>query len=87
ADLSVSTVGRDLLSRLGSYAAEAVAAAGPGDADGWADLTLPFETIDQAARLLLGLGPEVRVRTPDALRVRIMEMAQGILAQMQTPPP
>lgn len=87
ADLSVSAVGRDLLSRLGAYAAEAVAAAGPADAEGWADLTLPFETMDQAARLLLGLGPEVRVRTPDALRARVMEMAQDIVARMQTPPP
>lgn len=84
-DLSVSAVGRDLLSRLGAYAAEAVAAAEPADADGWADLTLPFENIDQAARLLLGLGPEVRVRAPDALRVRAMEMATGIVARMQTP--
>lgn len=87
ADLSVSAVGRDLLSRLGSYAADAVAAAGPVDAEGWTTITLPFETVDQAARLLLGLGPEVRVRAPDVLRARVMEMAQGILARMQVPPP
>ncbi|MFV3131813.1 helix-turn-helix transcriptional regulator [Niveispirillum sp. KHB5.9] len=82
ADLSVSAAGRDRLVRLGAYAAEAVAAAGPADGDGWTDLTLPYENMDQAARLLLGLGPEVRVRAPDALRRLVAELATGILARM-----
>lgn len=83
ADLRLSTIGRERLAKLGRFAADAVAGAGPVDAQGWADVRLPIESLDQAALLLLGLGPEVQVRAPDGLRVKTHALALELAARMQ----
>lgn len=66
------------LSRLGAYAARAVAEAGPADAAGWTAVRLPVENVDHAATLLLGIGPEIEVTDPPALRERIRTLAAAI---------
>jgi predicted DNA-binding transcriptional regulator YafY len=80
--LRASAVGRDRLARLGAHAARAVAAAGPPAADGWARVALPIENVEQAALALLGLGPEVTVLAPDALRVRTRALAREVARRM-----
>lgn len=72
ATLRLTPLGRKLLAENGAYAARAVREAGEGD------VALPTETIDQAARLVLGLGSEVEVIGPLELRGRVREMALGI---------
>lgn len=79
AALRASATGRARLAALGVYAARAVEAAGPPDPQGWAPVELPFETLEQAALLLLGLGPEIEVLEPPELRARLAELAEGVL--------
>ncbi len=75
AHLRVTTEGRRRIAELGAYAAKAGAEAQTPDANGWAELDLPYENMEQGARLLLGLGPEFVVIAPAELRVAIMELA------------
>lgn len=75
ARLRVSTEGRRRIAELGAYAAKAVAEARSLDANGWAELDLPFENLEQGGRLLLGLGPEFVVLEPAELRLAIKELA------------
>ena len=63
------------LAQLGAYAAQAVERAGAPDANGRVRLELPIENVDQAAPALLGLGPEVEVLEPAAVRDRLREHA------------
>ncbi|MDB5705096.1 MAG: transcriptional regulator [Sphingomonas bacterium] len=79
ASIRISALGRQRLAELGAYAAEAVAAAEAPDAEGWAVVTLPIETIDKAALTLLGLGPEVRVIEPVELRHRLRDLAEEVM--------
>ncbi|MFE5263053.1 helix-turn-helix transcriptional regulator [Streptomyces coelicoflavus] len=51
-------------------AREALEAAGAPDAEGWVTVTLPVESEDVAHEQLRGLGPEVEVLAPAALRGR-----------------
>jgi len=81
ADLQLTAVGRDRLARMGRYAREAVDAATPLDDAGWSRVALPIEHVEQAALLLLGLGPEVRVDAPEALRKRLRALAEAVAAQ------
>lgn len=83
--LRLSSVGRDRLAKLGRFAADAVAAAGPADERGWSDVHLAIESVDQAALLLLGLGPELRVVAPTELRTRTRELALALAAGLQEP--
>ncbi len=55
--------------------AEAVAAAGEPDGQGWVTTRLPVESVDVAYTQLLGLGPEVEVLDPPELRTRMAEAA------------
>ena len=75
AELRATAEGLKRLAALGAYAAEAVRAADPPDRRGWSRLALPIETIEQAALLLLGIGPEVAAIAPDALRARLSALA------------
>lgn len=70
ARLCATATGLKRLSQLGTFAQRAVAAADAADADGWSRVALPIETIDHAALMLLGIGPELRVLEPEALRLR-----------------
>lgn len=78
ARLGVSPEGCIRLARLGAYAADAVAAGLPGVREGWFTVDLPIETIDQAALLILGLGPEVEIVVPGELRERVHGLAKQI---------
>lgn len=64
------------LSELGTYAADAVAA-GVATAEGL-EVDLPYEDVEQAARLILGLGMECRIAAPDELRETTRMMAEQI---------
>ncbi|WP_204036159.1 helix-turn-helix transcriptional regulator [Micromonospora qiuiae] len=60
--------------------AEAVAAAGEPDGQGWVTTQLPVESVDVAYTQLLGLGPDVEVLDPPELRTRMTEAAARIAA-------
>lgn len=79
AALRASPEGLKRLAALGAYAAEAVGAAGAPGEDGWSPLSLPIETIEQAALTLLGIGPEVEVAAPAGLRERLRSLAEQVL--------
>ncbi|MBL8306615.1 MAG: WYL domain-containing protein [Rubrivivax sp.] len=76
ATLKASAEARRRLAEQGSYAARAVAAAVPAQPAGWATLTLPIESHEQAARLVLSLAPEAEVLAPPALRELVARWAQ-----------
>jgi predicted DNA-binding transcriptional regulator YafY len=78
--LRASPVGRQRLAKQGAYAAAAIDEAEPPDRDGWARVRLPIENVDQAALLLLGLGPEIEVIEPEVVREQLHELARQILA-------
>jgi predicted DNA-binding transcriptional regulator YafY len=80
--LRVSALGRERLAKLGAYAALALErtsppSPGPG---AWAPVELPIENVEQAALALLGIGPEVEILGPAALRARVGELARQIAA-------
>lgn len=68
------------IGKLGAYAMEAVRDAGAPDADGWAALSLPIENVEQAATVILGLGAEVKVLEPPAVRGRVNQLAHEVAA-------
>jgi len=79
AALRASPEGLRRLAELGAWAADAASGAEAPDLDGWARLTLPVETPDRAALVLLGLGPEIEVLAPPDLRARLRELAEQVL--------
>jgi predicted DNA-binding transcriptional regulator YafY len=83
ARLRVSTEGRRRIAELGAYAAKAVSEAHAPDANGWAELDLPFENLEQGGRLLLGLGPEFVVLGPAELRGAMRELAAATVEKQE----
>ena len=83
AHLRASPEGLRRLAELGAWAEEAVKLAGPPDADGWSRLTLPVETLDRAALVLLGIGPEIEIVGPADLRTRLRKLAEQVLLRAQ----
>lgn len=81
ARILATPLGLKRLSTLGNYAAHAVGLAQPADPESWSELTLPFETIEQAALMLLGIGPEIEVITPIALGQKIQSLAREIISR------
>jgi predicted DNA-binding transcriptional regulator YafY len=79
ASLRASAIGLQRLAQLGAYAAQAVQRASMPDAEGWARLDLPIENADQAALALLGLGPEVEVLAPAAVRDRLRTYGEQMI--------
>jgi predicted DNA-binding transcriptional regulator YafY len=79
AQLRATATGLKRLSQLGAFAQRAVKTAAPADDEGWSCLSLPIETIDHAALTLLGIGPEIVVLAPDALRLRLRDLAADIV--------
>jgi predicted DNA-binding transcriptional regulator YafY len=59
-------------------AREALAGAEAPDADGWVTVTLPVESEEVAHTQLRGLGPEVEVLAPPALRQRFARDARRL---------
>lgn len=83
--LRASEAGLQRLRLLGSFAGEAVAKAEATGDDGWHIVKLPLETIDSAAPALLGIGPEIDVIEPAALRAEIARLAELVLQRMKNP--
>lgn len=79
AQLQATATGLKRLSQLGAFAQRAVKRAAPADDQGWSCLSLPIETIDHTALTLLGIGPEIVVLAPDALRLRLRDLAADIV--------
>jgi predicted DNA-binding transcriptional regulator YafY len=82
--LRASPTGLQRLRLLGTYAGEAVAKAQPADNDGWRIVELPLETIESAAPVLLGIGSEIDVIAPVALRTEIARLAKLVLQRMES---
>jgi predicted DNA-binding transcriptional regulator YafY len=67
-----------LLSRINARMAEAVEGAGPPDAEGWREVTIPIESIGQATATVMRLGPRAEVLDPPELRAAIREAVAGL---------
>ncbi|MEH1056252.1 YafY family protein [Micromonospora sp. CPCC 206171] len=65
--------------------AEALAAAGEPDGQGWVVTRLPVESVEVAYSQLLGLGPEVEVLDPPELRARLADAARRSAARYLPP--
>lgn len=69
------------LERLGATVAEAARdSASPPDDEGWVRVTIPIESLDQAAIDLLLLGTEAEVLKPRDLRRRVAAAAKAMAA-------
>lgn len=79
--LRASPEGLRRLTEQGAYAAEAIIGAKAPDSEGWRKLDLPIETIEQAALLVLGIGPEVEVISPTELRHCLLRLAEDVAAR------
>ena len=56
---------------------------GPPDTAGWVQLTLMFDSFYAARARLLGLGGDVEVLEPAALRLSLVDFAEQIVARHQ----
>jgi predicted DNA-binding transcriptional regulator YafY len=82
ATIRLSEAGRQLLFLVGRIPArEGHRTMGAPDADGWAQTTLPIESVRHAHHALLQLGAEVEVLAPAELRELITESARDLLAR------
>jgi len=66
-------------------AAEALAAAGPPDKDGWREVHLAVEAEHVALSQLSGLGAGVEVLSPASLRAALADVGRAIAARNDTP--
>jgi predicted DNA-binding transcriptional regulator YafY len=79
--LRASPRGRRALCALSAAVADAVERAeGPPDAAGWTQVTVPIEGVDNAAREMLKLGPEIEVLQPPDLRARMIDTVGRLAA-------
>jgi predicted DNA-binding transcriptional regulator YafY len=77
--LRVSPRGLRRLERLGATVAEAArTSADTPDKDGWVRITIPVESVDQAAIDLLLLGTEAEILKPRELRRRVANTARAV---------
>ncbi|HXP74802.1 MAG TPA: YafY family protein [Stellaceae bacterium] len=84
--LRVSPKAMTRLDMLGSRVARAASeTAGPPGQDGWWRLTIPIESIDQAAADLIRLGTAIEVLEPAALRRGIADLAQAVTGVYRGP--
>ena len=65
---------------MASAGAGILAEAGPPGADGWREVRLPFDSLEQARERILGLGGAVRVLEPLPLRESVIDFARQVLA-------
>jgi predicted DNA-binding transcriptional regulator YafY len=81
AEVRLSPRGRKLLSSTSSAVEDAIdLATEPVDARGWLRVTIPIESIGHATRELIGLGTDVEVLGPPALRDSIRATARAVSA-------
>lgn len=64
---------------LGSRSRDALAHAGPPDAEGWFMLDLTFDSLETARARLLPLGCAVEILEPDTLRLSMADFAEQTL--------
>lgn len=82
ARLRVSRHGLERLRGFSAIVADAAdRSAGPPDARGWREVTVPIESIDYAARDMLRLGAEGEVLAPAELRERMHATARAMAAR------
>lgn len=82
ATIRLSPAGRQLLFLIGRLAARAGdAAMQPPDDNGWAETTVPIESIKHAEHALLQLGADVEVLAPSELRDAIAHSAGAMVAR------
>lgn len=81
--LRASPVGIQRLRMLGAFAGRAIADATPAEQAGWVVLTLPIETLDSAAPMLLGIGPEIDILDPPELRNAVRMLALQVARRME----
>lgn len=80
ATLRISPQGLPKLEQLGAAVQQAARdTAGAAEAGGWVQVTVPIESIDQAAADLLRLGTDVEVLKPAALRRHLSKAAREIV--------
>jgi predicted DNA-binding transcriptional regulator YafY len=79
AQLSLSPEGMKRLHRLGAVAFER-ARRGPISDGGWQEVTIPVEGVDYAGEQLLSPGGHVQVLEPPALRERLRQPAERVMA-------
>jgi predicted DNA-binding transcriptional regulator YafY len=85
AKISASPLGIRRLRLLGSWAAEAVRVIDQPDAKGWQILQLPIEAIEASAPQFLGIGPEIDIISPIALRDAVRKLAEQVAIRMKGP--
>jgi predicted DNA-binding transcriptional regulator YafY len=66
-------------------AAEAIAAAGPPDAEGWIELELAVESVSVARHQITALGGDVEVLDPPSLRAALAEIGEKMAARNAAP--
>jgi predicted DNA-binding transcriptional regulator YafY len=75
--------------RVATTAAEGVREAGwvvqiefekPSDANGWVEMALRFEVVEEACRFVLSFGPQMEVLEPSELREHVAERAAAMAA-------
>ena len=78
--MRLSPQGRRLLFLIGAVAARAgYAAMGEPDADGWAETTIPIESVPHAQHALMQLGADVEVLDPPELRAAVVDSATAMM--------
>ncbi|WP_296600557.1 YafY family protein [Phenylobacterium sp.] len=78
ATLRLSPTGLRQVCNVSPLAERAARAAQDFDADGWATVTIPIESIEHAASDFLKLGTEAEVLAPPELRDRMADVAQEL---------
>jgi predicted DNA-binding transcriptional regulator YafY len=82
----LSPQGRRLLFLIGAVAARAgYDAMGEPDAAGWAETTIPIESVPHAQHALMQLGAEVEVIHPQVLRTAVIESAVAMVQRYGEP--
>jgi len=76
--LRLSPVGQRVVCNVSPVAERAARAATDFDANGWATVAIPIESIEHAASDFLKLGTDAEVLAPPELRARMAEIAESL---------
>lgn len=87
ATLLATPLGLKRLARRGAYAADAAARADPPGRDGRRRVTLPIESVEDAALIVLGAGGEIEAEGPEPVREAVAAMARAAAERHRAPRP